>query len=199
MVNDAQVFLAGYVATEPTFKKVADGISSAKLRVAYTARRLNRQTGEWTDGPTTFVGVQCWRSLADNVAMCLRKGEPVLVRGRLQVRQYENSEGAPRVAVEVDATAVGHDLNRGVAHFSRTRRSSGETAAESAEVLATPGRQDDGGPAPEEPNESSADVAAHAAAMAAAADGVVDERAVEQFARELDESLAADGEVSVSV
>jgi single-strand DNA-binding protein len=198
MVNDAQVFLAGYVATEPTFKRVADGISSAKLRVAYTARRLNRETGEWTDGPTSFVGVQCWRGLAENVAMCLRKGEPVLVRGRLQVRRYENSEGAPRVAVEVDATAVGHDLNRGVAHFSRTRRSTGETAAGSAEVLAAGGRQGGDGPAPDEPPES-ADGAGDAAAIAAAADGVVDERAVEQFARELDESLSADGEVSVSI
>ncbi len=197
MVNDAQVFLAGYVATEPTFKRTDAGISSARLRVAYTARRLNRETGEWTDGPTSFVGVQCWRGLAENVAMCLRKGEPVLVRGRLQVRRYENSEGAPRVAVEVDATAVGHDLNRGVAHFSRTRRSAGETAAEIAEAVAADGRPGAGGPAPDEPPDSGADTAAaEAAAGAPAADGVIDERAVEEFARELDESLTADRAVS---
>jgi single-strand DNA-binding protein len=137
MINDAYVFLAGYVATEPTFKKVAGGVSFVRLRIAYSARRLNRETGEWTDGPTSFVSVQCWRGLADNVAMCLRKGEPVLVRGRLQVRRYETSDGSPRIAVEVDATAVGHDLTRGVAHFSRTRRSAGETAAEYAGVQAS--------------------------------------------------------------
>jgi single-strand DNA-binding protein len=132
MINDAYVFLAGYVATEPMFKKVAGGVSFVRLRIAYSARRLNRDTGEWADGPTSFVSVQCWRGLADNVAMCLRKGEPVLVRGRLQVRRYETADGSPRIAVEVDATAVGHDLTRGVAHFSRTRRSAGETAAENA-------------------------------------------------------------------
>ena len=37
---------------------------------------------------------------------------------------------------EVEASSVGHDLSRGVAHFSRTRRAPGETAAESAEAPA---------------------------------------------------------------
>ena len=46
MINDAQVHLAGYVATDPTFKKVTGDTSSVKLRVAYTARRRNKETGE---------------------------------------------------------------------------------------------------------------------------------------------------------
>jgi single-strand DNA-binding protein len=82
------------------------------------------------------VTVLCWRSLADNVAMCLRKGEPVLVRGRLRVREYEGKDGSRGTETEIDASSVGHDLNRGVAHFSRTRRAPGETAAESTEALA---------------------------------------------------------------
>jgi single-stranded DNA-binding protein len=76
------------------------------------------------------------------VAVCLRKGEPVLVRGRLRVREYEGKEGASRIAVEVEASSVGHDLSRGVAHFSRTRRAPGETAAENAEALAGAQSQD---------------------------------------------------------
>ena len=55
MIHDAQVHLAGYVATEPRFKKVAGDTSSARLRVAYTARRRDKETGEWDDGPTSFV------------------------------------------------------------------------------------------------------------------------------------------------
>jgi len=136
MINDSHIDLAGFVASEPAFKRIAGGTSTAKLRVAYTERRFNRETGEWADGPTSFVTVLCWRTLADNVAVCLRKGEPVLVRGRLRVREYEGKEGSPRIAVEVEASSVGHDLSRGVAHFSRTRRAPGETAAENAEALA---------------------------------------------------------------
>jgi len=200
MVNDAQVFLAGYVATGPTFKKVAGGISFVKLRIAYTARRLNREAGEWADGPTSFVGVQCWRGLADNVAMCLRKGEPILVRGRLQVRRYENAEGSPRIAVEVDATSIGHDLTRGVAHFSRTRRSVGESASQfaGAQASAQPGEgipgpeegEDPKAPAPE-PSTGSEPAEDHSG------DGVVDEGAVDELARELAATLTEDREVKV--
>jgi single-strand DNA-binding protein len=142
MNNDANIDLAGFVASEPSFKRLATGTSHAKLRVAYTERRLNRETGEWGDGPTSFVTVLCWRSLADNVAMCLRKGEPVLVRGRLRVREYEGKDGSRGTETEIDASSVGHDLNRGVAHFSRTRRAPGETAAQNAEALAVGQSQD---------------------------------------------------------
>jgi len=137
MTNDANIDLTGFVASEPSFKRLATGTSTAKLRVAYTERRLNRETGEWGDGPTSFVTVLCWRTLADNVAVCLRKGEPVLVRGRLRVREYEGKDGSRGTETEIDASSIGHDLSRGVAHFSRTRRAPGETAAESAGALAT--------------------------------------------------------------
>jgi len=147
MINDANIDLAGFVASEPSFKRLDSGVSTAKLRVAYTERRFNRETGEWGDGPTSFVTVLCWRTLADNVAVCLRKGEPVLVRGRLRVRDYQDKEGSPRSVTEVEASSVGHDLSRGVAHFSRTRRAPGETAAESADAVAVASPPDDEEPA----------------------------------------------------
>jgi single-strand DNA-binding protein len=146
MINDANIDLAGFVASEPSFKLLDNGTSTAKLRVAYTERRFNRETGEWSDGPTSFVTVLCWRTLADNVAVCLRKGEPVLVRGRLRVREYEDREGSPRTVTEVDASSIGHDLSRGVAHFSRTRRAPGETAAGNTEAQPGTPSQDGGEP-----------------------------------------------------
>ncbi len=157
MIHDAQVHLAGYVATDPKFKKVAGDTSSARLRVAYTARRRDKETGDWTDGPTSFVNVQCWRTLADNVSMSVHKGEPVLVMGRLQIRRFEDAEGTPRTAVEVEATSVGHDLTRGVAQFSRTRWHAGAAAAEAAAAAARcrPGPRT--APSPRKPRSSPAD------------------------------------------
>lgn len=132
MMNEAQVFLSGYVATDPSYKLLPGGTAVAQLRVAYTPRWLNRETGEWSESPTSFLTVICWRKLADNVRMCLRKGEPVLVRGRLQVRRYEDKDGAPRIAVELDASSVGHDLARGVALFQRLPRDQAEASARPA-------------------------------------------------------------------
>ena len=127
MINEAQVFLAGYVAREPKFRVTSNGVSMASLRVGYTPRRVDRESGEWADMASSFVTVICWRGLADNVATCLRKGEPVLVKGRLQVRPYDK-DGVSRLAVEIEASSVGYDLARGVANFQRSRRSPGETA-----------------------------------------------------------------------
>lgn len=184
MINDAQVVLTGFVASAPSFRHTARGNPATTLRVAYTPRHIDRDTGEWADGETSFVNVLCYRTLATNVAMCLRKGEPVLVRGRLRVRPFQDKEGAPRIAVEVDAQSVGHDLTRGVAHFSRTHRAAGETAAESAEAQAAaqsrlPGEDQAGLQGP---------------AGSATGDGVLDEGAVAEFVSGLgqaaDEDLA---------
>jgi len=132
MINEAQLFLAGYVAREPRNRTTTTGVSYTSLRVGYTPRRVDRETGEWSDAGTSFVTVFCWRALADNVATCVRKGDPVLVKGKLQVRPYTDKDGASRLAVEVEATSLGHDLSRGVANFRRAYKSPGETAAERA-------------------------------------------------------------------
>jgi len=208
MINDANIDLAGFVASEPSFKRLATGTSHAKLRVAYTERRLNRETGEWGDGPTSFVTVLCWRALADNVAMCLRKGEPVLVRGRLRVREYEGKDGSRGTETEIDASSVGHDLSRGVAHFSRTRRAPGETAAESAEAPAAAQAQDSeerdqmtGRDGPGLPAGAAREETAGGAGESGpdgngpdgdgAGGGVLDDGAVAEFASEMSRSLEA--------
>jgi single stranded DNA-binding protein len=129
MSNDAQVSLTGYVATQPKYRRVGNDAAVVSMRVAWTTRYIDRRTGEWVDGNTSYVTVSCWRKLADNVALCLRKGDPVVVKGRLSVRPYEK-DGIPRTEVDVDASSVGHDLSRGVASFQRTRRAPGETAAD---------------------------------------------------------------------
>ena len=191
MINDAQVYLAGYVATEPKCKKVAGDVSSARLRVAYTARRRDKETGEWSDGPTSFVNIQCWRTLADNVQMSLHKGEPVLVMGRLQIRRFEDPEGAPRTAVEIEAMAIGHDLARGVAKFSRTRWPSALAAADTEAQADAPGTGGAGLAGGQEAGERPG-----RGAGAPHGDGVIDESAVAEFARELSDSLGPEAAVN---
>ena len=145
-MNEAQVVLAGYVAREPKYRKTHNGYSYTSLRVGYTPRRMDRDSGEWSDAGTSFVTVFCWRGLAENVAMCVRKGDPVLLKGKLQVRPFTDKEGAKRVAVEVEASSIGHDLNRGVANFQRAQRPTGETALERAASVAPPGEPGAGEP-----------------------------------------------------
>jgi single-strand DNA-binding protein len=130
MFNGATVTLAGYVATEPNYRTINDKTPIVSMRVAWTSRFVDRETGEWRDGKTSFANVNCWRKLANNVAPSLRKGQAIVLTGRLQVRDYDDREGRRRISVDIDADVIGHDLSRGVAHFQRTLRSAGDTAAD---------------------------------------------------------------------
>jgi single-strand DNA-binding protein len=132
MLNDAQISLTGYVATQPLSKTLKNGVTTVSMRVAWTPRRQDRVTGEWVDGQTSYVTVNCWRRLATNVAICVRKGDPVAIQGRVSVRPFQDKEGRPRISVEIEASSVAHDLNLGVSQFSRIRPQTGMTAAEFA-------------------------------------------------------------------
>ena len=132
MFNEAQLSVVGYVASEPEFSRVGNSIPKLTMKVAWTTRRRESSSGEWVDGNTSFVRVTCWRRLADNLATCLRKGDPVLLRGRLDVRPFTGKDGVRRVSVDVEASHLGHDLSRGVAGFRRVWETTGKTAEEAA-------------------------------------------------------------------
>lgn len=133
MFNEAHVSLTGYVATQPQTKTFeTTDATNLSMRVAWTPRYQDRATGEWVDANTSYVTVNCWRRLATYAGICLRKGDPVIVKGRLTVRTYEGKDGKTRISVEVEATSIGHDLSKGVAQFARIRPQTGMSASEFA-------------------------------------------------------------------
>jgi single-strand DNA-binding protein len=129
-MNETMITIVGNVATDLRFVRSERGTPLASFRLASTERRYDRGRGEWTDGRTSFVTVVCWRSLAENAAASLRKGDPVVVVGRLRVEPWEREDGRTGTSVEVVAHAIGHDLSRGTSAFRRTRRESGDVISE---------------------------------------------------------------------
>jgi len=130
MINEAHISLSGYVATQPALKWTRTGVPALNMRVAWTPRRMDRVTGEWIDMSTNFLTVYAYRKLAENAATCLRKGDPIVLRGRVTTRDFEDKNGHPRTALEVDAISFGHDMTRGVSTFQRVRPQTGMTANE---------------------------------------------------------------------
>lgn len=122
MMNDTYVTVVGNVVAEPRQIVTTSGAQLVTFRLASTSRRFDREAGQWRDGDTLYISVSCWRSLAENVASSIRKGEPLVVAGRLRTRSYVNSEGHNRTVTEIEAAAVGHNLSRGVARFQKARR-----------------------------------------------------------------------------
>ncbi|MGX2997153.1 single-stranded DNA-binding protein [Streptomyces sp. JNUCC 64] len=118
-MNETLVTVVGNVATAPVVREFATG-RVVRFRLAATARYRDRTGGAWTDGHTNFFTVCAWRALAENAMASLSVGEPVIVRGRLKVRQEDRGDGKQWFAADIEASAIGHDLSRGTAAFHRT-------------------------------------------------------------------------------
>lgn len=132
---DTYITMIGNVLTAPEWRRTSQSNTLvANFRVASTARRLDRETGRWTDGNSLRVRVSCWRRLAEGVASSVMVGDPVIVVGRLYTRDWTDPEGNARVTYEMEAIAVGHDLSRGRARFSRNRPTAATSAVEDAEA-----------------------------------------------------------------
>ena len=114
-MHDTLITISGNVAADVLQRETASG-TVTKLRIAHTERKF--RNGSWEDGETTFITVTCWRALAANVFASVHRGDPVIVRGRLHLRTWEQ-EGQQRSAFTMDAIAVGHDLSRGTGTFQR--------------------------------------------------------------------------------
>lgn len=120
MSQENTITLRGFVTAEPKFwHTTATKTPHAEIRLGSTPRRLNRTTGEWEDGDTSYYTVKCWRRLAVNVKGSLRKGDMILVRGKVSMRTWVDDQQRNRVQMEVEADSVGHDLAFGWSHFNR--------------------------------------------------------------------------------
>jgi single-strand DNA-binding protein len=120
MSQDNQITVRGFVTAEPKFRQTTQTATPlAEIRVGSTPRRLDRETGEWRELPTTYYRIKCWRRLAINAASSLHKGDMVLVRGRLSVHSWVDNQQRPRETVEIEADSLGHDLAYGWSHFLR--------------------------------------------------------------------------------
>jgi single-strand DNA-binding protein len=128
--NDAFFSVTGYVATQPKKGVTKAGTKTLTFRIGWTPREVSRQTGEWADLPSSFASVTCYRKIAENGAYCLRKGDPIVLKGTLRVREYEDQAGTRRNSVDVVADFLGHDLAKGMSNFSKHSQRSQQTAEE---------------------------------------------------------------------
>ncbi len=133
-MNETWVTVCGNVVDEPRYRSTPNGAVTS-FRVASTPSWTRE--GEWNDGPTSFFDVSCWKRIADNVAECLTKGQPVVVHGRLSVREWVSDTGRGRSA-EITADHVGHDLRFGTSVFTRVARAR-ETVTEQVAGLTPAG------------------------------------------------------------
>jgi single-strand DNA-binding protein len=127
------ITLTGIVGTEPRAVTTAEGLAITSFRLASTQRRFDKAQEKWIDGETNWYSIATFRQLATNAAVSVKKGERILVTGRLRIREWENA-GKTGTNIEIEAESLGHDLLWGTAAFSR---GGGSTPSESTATFPT--------------------------------------------------------------
>lgn len=120
MYDTAVLTIAGNVVADPKVVGSADNPDRVTFRVVSNRRRRDPETGEWKQVGEFGINVVCWRKLARGVAQALRRGDPVVIQGRVTERKYTDENEQPHWLTELTADFVGHDLSQGYAkRFSR--------------------------------------------------------------------------------
>lgn len=128
MANETYLTVSGWTAARPIFypEKINEETGEVQLpaativRIGVTSRFYSRTNNRYEDGVTSWYSVRSHAQLAKNVASCVTRGTPLLVRGRLQQRNYSDKDGVQRTEQVIVADSIGVDLKTGIAHYNKT-------------------------------------------------------------------------------
>ena len=116
---ESQVALSGYVGSDVEFITKDDWVL-ARFRMGCTPSW--RRGEEWVNGETNWMSIRASGNMALNVRDSVRKGDPLVVIGRLRTRVWTDAQGNRRQQLLVDAMSLGHDIAKGVSTFVRPQR-----------------------------------------------------------------------------
>ncbi len=106
MSNLNDVTLMGRLTRDPELKYTGTGKAVCQFTLAIN-RPQGKEARERGDKPQVdFIDCVAWENQAENLANYQKKGSLILIKGRIQKRQYQNQEGENRYAVEVVANQV---------------------------------------------------------------------------------------------
>lgn len=138
-LSEPLTVISGNLTGDPEMRYTATGIACVNFSVAHNTRTRNSLTGEWEDGTTVFMRCVAWRDLAENMVQSVRRGDPVLVVGRIRQRIWQDKSGKDQRATEIHADTVAVPMDRRVLRLTKVTRESAtpDTAPAESEEAAT--------------------------------------------------------------
>ena len=94
MVSFNRVTLAGNLTRDPELTFTNNGIPVCNTGIAVNRVRSKNEEVD-------FFDLTIWREAGETIANYKKKGDPILIEGRLQFRQWESNEGERRSKVDV--------------------------------------------------------------------------------------------------
>lgn len=108
MNNLNQLTLLGNLARDPEIKYTNEGLAITDLRIAVNRKWKDKEGNDM--GSVEFFNVTAWNKLAENCANDLKKGDRVIVSGRLNHRSFDTKDGKKINIMNVIADVVAASL-----------------------------------------------------------------------------------------
>ncbi len=99
MVSFNRVVLAGNLTRDPELRFTNNGVPVTGFGIAVNRVRSKNEEVD-------FFDVSAWRELGETIANYKKKGDPILIEGRLQFRTWEADDGTKRNKVDIVADNV---------------------------------------------------------------------------------------------
>lgn len=147
MASFNKVILVGNLTRDPEVRYTPKGMAIAKLGLAVN-RTWRTETGESKE-EVTFVDIDAFGKQAETIAQYMRKGNPMLIEGRLRLDQWDDKQTGQkrsRLGVVLESFQFLGGARPEGAPEGATRRAAPAAAASTA--AAQPPAPD--GPPPEE-------------------------------------------------
>ena len=120
-MNAIQTTIKGNVTHDPQYREFEDGGRLSTFSVAVNDGYFDQNAESWKERKTEFVKVQIRKAaLANHVLKSIRKGTPVMARGRLAPATWEDRSGVQRYDLILHADSVAVDLSYGTVEYTKT-------------------------------------------------------------------------------
>ena len=97
-----KIIVMGRLTHDPELRRTGSGTPVCSFSIACD-RDFKSQSGE---KETDFFDVVAWRTTGEFVSKYFTKGRMVAVKGRLQIREWQDKEGNKRRSAEINADNV---------------------------------------------------------------------------------------------
>lgn len=96
--------VGGHLGKDPEVKFTASGTAVCSMSVAVTPRK--KDGDKWVDGKTDWYRVNQWGKDGELTADTLKKGDKVIVTGRLTINEFVNKEQQEVTVPEITADGI---------------------------------------------------------------------------------------------
>lgn len=111
-----EVTIQGTVATAPVLTRQEGKKPYCRFRVAASYGQM--VSGNWVNYDTLWFTAKAWADLAEHLAQSFKRGDPVILCGRLGEEHWMRS-GQRVSSMVLHLHCAGHDLTRGEAHYTK--------------------------------------------------------------------------------